>query len=195
MREFTAAIGLEPQNADFFHNRGFSFRKMVRFGAVWGSAGGSARSQPKLWRTSAPECSCSWLLLPCNSHACTVPANPPPPLLQERYRDAVHDYSRALQLNPGHVKAYYNRAVALERLQQPEAALRDYGRVVELDPANSSAHLNTGLLLCKLGRWVKGQKRAGRRQGMCYKLAFWRQKGASNHCKIGWSTLTSAAAC
>lgn len=30
---FSAAIALEPQNADFFHNRGFSLRKMV--GPAW----------------------------------------------------------------------------------------------------------------------------------------------------------------
>ncbi len=29
---FTAAINLEPQNADFHHNRGFSYRKMVSCG-------------------------------------------------------------------------------------------------------------------------------------------------------------------
>lgn len=78
--------------------------------------------------------------------------------LQERYSDAVQDYTRALQLNPSHVKAYYNRAVALERLGQHEAALADYARVGALDQGNTSAHLNAGMLLCKLGRCGTGLK-------------------------------------
>jgi Flp pilus assembly protein TadD len=81
--------------------------------------------------------------------------------LQERYQEAIQDYSRALQLNPQHVKAYYNRAVALERHGRLDEALSDYSRAAQLDGSNSSAHLNAGLLLCKLGRWVGGELATG----------------------------------
>ena len=72
-----------------------------------------------------------------------------------------------MQLNPRHVKAYYNRAVALERLGRPEEALADYSRVAQLDEGNSAAHLNAGLLLCKLGRWEKRCNQAKCRKVMC----------------------------
>ena len=57
-----------------------------------------------------------------------------------------------LQLNPSHSKAYYNRAVALERLRRYEAAAEDYGAVLVLDPRNAPAHQNRGALWLRLGR-------------------------------------------
>jgi tetratricopeptide (TPR) repeat protein len=58
----------------------------------------------------------------------------------------------ALQYNPGHSKALYNRAVARERLRQFEAAAEDYGQVLRLDPQNAPACQNRGALWLRLGR-------------------------------------------
>jgi len=58
----------------------------------------------------------------------------------------------ALQFNPGHSKALYNRAVARERLRQFETAAEDYGQVLQLDPQNAPACQNRGALWLRLGR-------------------------------------------
>lgn len=59
---------------------------------------------------------------------------------------------RLVQLNPGHSKARYNRAVALERLRQYEAAAADYSAVLQLDPSNAPARQNRGAVWLRLGR-------------------------------------------
>ena len=56
------------------------------------------------------------------------------------------------QLHPGHTKARYNRAVALERLRQYEAAATDYSAVLQLDPGNAPARQNRGAVWLRLGR-------------------------------------------
>lgn len=57
-----------------------------------------------------------------------------------------------LQLNPTHTKAFYNRAVALERLRQYDAAAADYSHVLTLDPQNAPASQNRGMLWQRQGR-------------------------------------------
>ena len=42
--------------------------------------------------------------------------------------EAVKDYSRAIELYPENSRAYYNRAVAYERINQPAEAKQDYAR-------------------------------------------------------------------
>ena len=204
VEDFSAAIALEPHNADFFHNRGFSLRKMVRLRSCWPSrdmllaGGGGARHSAvqararKLSAGPAQRCDrgASSALVhpmrrsphphaPTKAHTTDAPLHP----TQERYRDAVADYTRALALNPAHVKAHYNRAVALERLGQAEAALADYVRVTELEPGNAAAHLNAGLLLAKLGRCAGG--RAGGRLGPHVSRA--------GGWKVGWGRRVPAA--
>lgn len=88
--------------------------------------------------------------------ACKLVIQCLPVLLQGLYHDAIEDYTCAVCINPAHVKAHYNRAIAFERLQQYDAALSDYAKVTQLDSSNSAAHLNAGLILFRLGRYVCG---------------------------------------
>lgn len=56
-------------------------------------------------------------------------------LAQRRWRDGMADIDRGLALGPDEPeKAYFNRAVAWEALDDMEAAWRDYSRALELKP-------------------------------------------------------------
>jgi tetratricopeptide (TPR) repeat protein len=49
------------------------------------------------------------------------------------YIDAVKDFNKAIDANPNHLKAYYNRALAKGRLDDFKAAIVDLNKLVELD--------------------------------------------------------------
>jgi Flp pilus assembly protein TadD len=52
-------------------------------------------------------------------------------------REAVADFERAVQLNPGYVKAHYNLGVAFEELGQMANAERHLRAAVGLEPRSS----------------------------------------------------------
>lgn len=80
---------------------------------------------------------------------------------QGRFEAAIRDYTQAIQLNPGHCRAYYNRAFSHDRLGQFEEAVADYSRALQIEPANATALHNRGSLFERMGRCVK----QGRQQG------------------------------
>ncbi|GAA5825213.1 hypothetical protein JCM11251_006147 [Rhodosporidiobolus azoricus] len=57
----------------------------------------------------------------------------------EEYGLAIADSTRALELDPRAVKAYYRRGIANLAILKPKAALVDLKQVVKLDPNNASA--------------------------------------------------------
>lgn len=62
-----------------------------------------------------------------------------------RFQDAIVDYSRAIELNPSHCRAYYNRAFSHDRSKSYAAAIADYTQVRGRPPApiwrsNGSRH-------------------------------------------------------
>lgn len=55
---------------------------------------------------------------------------------QKRYAEGLPDLNRALELGVSEpAKAYYNRAIAYEGLDEAKAAYFDYQKAVEVDPA------------------------------------------------------------
>ena len=58
---------------------------------------------------------------------------------QERYDDAIDDFSRAIHVNPEHSLGYYNRAMAWEAKGNAEQALDDYTRLLNIDPEFADA--------------------------------------------------------
>jgi tetratricopeptide (TPR) repeat protein len=51
------------------------------------------------------------------------------------YQDALANFTRAIDLDPRHILALYNRGFAYERTGEFAQAAADYRRVLELDPA------------------------------------------------------------
>jgi tetratricopeptide (TPR) repeat protein len=64
---------------------------------------------------------------------------------------AEDDFTAALQLDPGYVMAYYDRAVLRQRRGDYTGSLSDYGDVVALVPDFAEARFNRALCLQKTG--------------------------------------------
>lgn len=73
---------------------------------------------------------------------------------QGRFEEALKDYTAAIQLNPRHCRAFYNRAFSNDRLRRYDAAVSDYTRALEIQPGNATAYHNRASLFERLGRLV-----------------------------------------
>src|SRR5262249_19838876 len=59
---------------------------------------------------------------------------------------AVADFSKAIELQPDHAVAWYNRGNAYRGLGQPAQAVADYSKAIELKPDFAEACNNLGWL-------------------------------------------------
>lgn len=57
-------------------------------------------------------------------------------------KEAIEDYSQAIQKNPNDATAYLNRGVARHKLGDAGAAIRDYEQALKLDPNSAVLHSN-----------------------------------------------------
>ncbi|XP_072941318.1 tetratricopeptide repeat protein 1 [Epargyreus clarus] len=57
----------------------------------------------------------------------------------EKYRSAVKDCTRAIELDNTYLKAYYRRAQSLEATEQYDESLADFKKILELDPSHKEA--------------------------------------------------------
>jgi tetratricopeptide (TPR) repeat protein len=65
---------------------------------------------------------------------------------------AVDALSRALEINPNFVEAYYNRSIALNELGLLQEALVGYDKAISINSNYADAHFNRGNVLNELGR-------------------------------------------
>ncbi len=70
----------------------------------------------------------------------------------DQYRKAVRAFASAIALNPGDARAYLNRGMAFERLDNIEQAITDYTRALELSPRDAKIHYIRGLACWRRGR-------------------------------------------
>jgi tetratricopeptide (TPR) repeat protein len=65
---------------------------------------------------------------------------------------AMHDYERALSLNPGYAEAHYNLADAYEEIPDYDRALREYKKAIDTDVTFYPAYNNLArLYILRLG--------------------------------------------
>ncbi|PYY20346.1 MAG: hypothetical protein DMG62_23715 [Acidobacteria bacterium] len=64
---------------------------------------------------------------------------------KKRYRRAIEDYDRALDLDPASVSAYNGRGIACWSLKEYQRAIQDFERALDLDPTFAGAYNNRGL--------------------------------------------------
>lgn len=74
-------------------------------------------------------------------------------MMQEKYREAVDDFSSAIRWRPDYAEAFNNRGIAHFRAGRFSEALRDYNQALALKPATlPSAYTHRGLVQYHLGR-------------------------------------------
>lgn len=60
--------------------------------------------------------------------------------VKKKYKDALDNYSKAIEANPLFLKAYLNRAFVYNKLFQTEKAMLDFNFVIKLDPKCDRAY-------------------------------------------------------
>jgi tetratricopeptide (TPR) repeat protein len=67
------------------------------------------------------------------------------------YETAIRAFSLCIQLDPSNVRAFLNRGISYECINNIKAAFADYGKVIELLPEDGKAYYIRGMLLWRLG--------------------------------------------
>ena len=68
-----------------------------------------------------------------------------------KYKEAIKDYDKAIELNPNNRAFYNNRGVSKENLGEYNEALKDYKKALELDPNYDTARENIKYIQDKYG--------------------------------------------
>ena len=61
------------------------------------------------------------------------------------YGLAIADYTKAIELDPEHVKAYNNRGVAYREEAQYDLAIEDFNKAIQLKPNLAASYVNRGI--------------------------------------------------
>jgi tetratricopeptide (TPR) repeat protein len=147
--DYSAALRCEPGHFKAVYNRAFSLDKLGRWATL------TRLRRPKLkqfeFLTSHNNPFGSYLSLkhilpPCwandemNNLSDTMN-----PRRDDRFDEALSDYTRALEVQPGNANVFHNRGNIYERLKRYPEALQDFARAIDLSPpAPSSRHARYG---------------------------------------------------
>jgi len=71
---------------------------------------------------------------------------------EQRYDDAIRDYTEAIRLNPQDAKAYNNRGSAYDDKRDYDAAIRDYTEAIRLNPLYAKAYVG------RAAAYINGKK-------------------------------------
>lgn len=73
----------------------------------------------------------------------------------KQYKEAVENYTRAIQLQANNSIFYNNRGCAYDDLEEYDKAISDYNKAIELDPENATIYNNRGYLYIILREYDK----------------------------------------
>ena len=76
----------------------------------------------------------------------------------DRYQEALRAFASAIALNPGDARAYLNRGMAFERLDNIEQAIADFTRALQLSPRNAKIRYIRGITFWRQGRTEEAMK-------------------------------------
>lgn len=74
---------------------------------------------------------------------------------KKMYDEAIAEFNKAIEYEPGCAKAYLNRGIAYLMKGRHDEALEDYDKAIELDPALPDAHLNRGTVYVSKGMYAE----------------------------------------
>jgi signal transduction histidine kinase len=78
--------------------------------------------------------------------------------LEGAWEKAIHEFTRAIELNPSYIEAWYNRGLLYEKLEDLEKACEDFKQVVSRAPAFHAARHNLGILYIKRQQWQDAEQ-------------------------------------
>lgn len=73
----------------------------------------------------------------------------------EKYKQAVEDYNRAIDLNPEFHRAYHNRGTTRLNLDEYQQAIEDYTQAINLDPESAESYYGRGNTYRKLEEYER----------------------------------------
>ena len=76
----------------------------------------------------------------------------------QNYREAIDDYTKAIELNPEFVMAYNNRGNAKIAIEDYRGGVDDLTKAIEINPNHAEAYYNRGVIKS----YYLGQKDSGR---------------------------------
>ncbi len=72
-----------------------------------------------------------------------------------KYKDAVKEYDKALEIDPENAEIYRKRGIANRARGDEKDALKDFDKAIELDPSNSKSYLGRGLVHREMKNYEK----------------------------------------
>ncbi len=63
-------------------------------------------------------------------------------MMKGNTKDAIINYDKAIQLNPGHISAWNNKGIAMYRLKRFEEAINCYDKAIEINQNHANAWYN-----------------------------------------------------
>ena len=78
--------------------------------------------------------------------------------LELPYEDALSDLDRVLNINPGNVLAYFNRASVFVEMGLYQNAVEDYDKAIELYPDFAKAYMNRSVVKHMMGHYKASKK-------------------------------------
>src|ERR1035437_2451461 len=69
----------------------------------------------------------------------------------KEYKEAIEDYTKAIELKPKLADGYNGRGLTLSRTENYKAAIQDFNKVIELSPKDVKAYHDRGTAKAKLG--------------------------------------------
>ena len=64
---------------------------------------------------------------------------------QAKYDKAIEHYTRAIDLNPEHANAYYNRGITYYKKDAFDNAIKDFNKTINFNPKHANAYYNRGI--------------------------------------------------
>ena len=78
--------------------------------------------------------------------------------LDGAWEKAIQEFTRATELDPSYIEAWYNRGLLYEKLEDIEKACEDFKQVVNRAPAFHAARHNLGVLYIKQQQWEDAER-------------------------------------
>ncbi len=126
------AIGINPNNADIYSNRGVLFQELKQMDRALESYDKAIALKPDYAEA--------------NFNRGNV--------LRElsQFDAALESYDKAIAIKPGYAEAYTNRGIALKELKHLDEALASYDKAIAIKPDYAEAYSNRGIVLKELKR-------------------------------------------